>query len=65
MGNTSKEVYARYKKANYKDFTLHLNKNTEDDIIQKLDSVPNKQGYVKGLIRDDISKDKGDGASDS
>jgi hypothetical protein len=33
-------------------------KNTEQDIIQKLDSVPNKAGYIKRLIRADIAKDK-------
>ena len=31
-------------------------KNTEQDIIAKLDSVPNKAGYIKGLIRQDIAK---------
>lgn len=29
-------------------------KNTEQDIIEKLDSVPNKAGYIKQLIRQDI-----------
>ena len=33
-------------------------KNTEQDIIQKLDSVPNKAGYIKQLIRADIARDK-------
>ena len=30
---------------------------TESDIINKLDSVPNKAGYIKALIRADIAKD--------
>jgi len=29
---------------------------TEQDIIRKLDSVPNKAGYIKMLIRADIEK---------
>lgn len=29
---------------------------TESDIINKLDSVPNKAGYIKSLIRADIAK---------
>lgn len=31
-------------------------KNTEQDIIDKLYSVPNKAGYIKSLIRADIAK---------
>lgn len=31
-------------------------KNTEKDIIEKLNSVPNKAGYIKALIRADIAK---------
>lgn len=30
--------------------------DTEQDIIDKLDSVPNKCGYIKALIRADIAK---------
>jgi len=32
--------------------------NTEQDIIQKLESVPNKAGYIKQLIWEDIAKEK-------
>ena len=35
--------------------------STEQDILDKLDSVPNKAGYIKSLIRADIAKDKGEG----
>ena len=31
---------------------------TEQDIIDKLESVPNKSGYIKRLIRADIAADK-------
>lgn len=34
---------------------LKLNKNTDADILSKLDEVENKQGYIKELIRADIS----------
>ena len=40
------------------DIAIRLMKNTEQDIIQKLDSVPNKAGYIKQLIRADMAKDK-------
>ena len=35
---------------------LRLNKNTDADIIAKLETVPSKMGYIKELIRADIQK---------
>lgn len=35
---------------------LRLNKNTDADIIAKLESVLSKMGYIKQLIRADIAK---------
>ena len=32
--------------------------STEADILKKLSSVENKAGYIKGLIRADIAKEK-------
>lgn len=46
----------RYHKAHTVNVNIRLMKNTEQDIIQKLASVPNKAGYIKSLIRADISK---------
>lgn len=46
----------RYHKAHTMRIAIRLMKNTEQDIIQKLDSVPNKAGYIKQLIRADIQK---------
>ena len=34
---------------------LKLNKKTDKEIIEKLKSVPNKQGYIKNLIKNDIN----------
>ena len=34
--------------------TLKLNKRTDADILAKLASVPNRQGYIKELIKKDI-----------
>lgn len=36
---------------------LKLNKKTDADILNKLASVPNKQGFIKSLIRDTIAID--------
>lgn len=46
----------RYKKKNVIQFKIECVKTTEQDIIQKLQSVPNKAGYIKSLIRADIAK---------
>ncbi len=35
---------------------LRLNKNTDADIIAKLETVPSKMGYIKALIRADMEK---------
>jgi hypothetical protein len=45
---------------NTKQYKLKLMLRTDQDIIEKLDSVPNRQGYLKDLIRKDIAKDKGE-----
>lgn len=46
---------AKYQKKNTRMFTLRLNLNTDMDIIEKLEQVSNKQGYIKELIRTDIA----------
>jgi hypothetical protein len=58
---SSENKYAsqnKYLKEKAISIGFRLMKNTEQDIIQKLDSVPNKAGYIKQLIRADIAKDK-------
>ena len=47
---------ARFDRLNSKVYRLKVMTRTEADIIQKLDSVPNKAGYIKALIRADIQK---------
>lgn len=48
----------RYAKKNVKQFKIDCVKNTEADIIKKLESVPNRAGYIKSLIRADIAKER-------
>lgn len=38
---------------------LRLNKNTDADIIAKLETVGSKMGYIKALIRADIERNGG------
>lgn len=50
---TAKERYDA-KTARY--YSLKLNRNTDGELIEKLDSVPSIQAYIKELIRQDITK---------
>ena len=49
---------AKYDKTHTTGLYLKLNKETDKDIIEKLDASGNKQGYIKGLIRADIESNK-------
>lgn len=44
----------RYDKTHTERVNLKLNKGTDKDILDKLASVPSKQGYIKALIRADL-----------
>ena len=50
-----KKAREKYEAANVVQLKMKLNKNTDADILAKLGSVTNKQGYIKELIRRDIS----------
>ena len=58
MTQAKKRANEKYDKANTKQFRMKLNINTDADILDRLASVPNKQGYVKALIRADIENNK-------
>ncbi len=45
-------------KKNVKSITFRFSRNTDKDILDKFEAVPNVQGYVKQLIRDDLKKEK-------
>lgn len=55
MGN-----YASDKK-NSRHFPLKFSRSGDEDVIEKLDSVENKQGYIRSLIRADIAAGQGSG----
>ena len=46
----------KYDKENTTQVRLKLNNKTDRDILDKLDAVPSKQGYIKALIRADLDK---------
>ncbi len=44
----------KYDMANTRSIILKLNENTDADILDRLDEVGNRQGYIKALVRKDI-----------
>ena len=47
---------ARYKAAHVRRVVLNLNDRTDADILEKLSSLDNMQGYIKACIRADLDK---------
>ncbi len=47
---------AAYQKDNIKQIKINLNKRTDAALIEHLEKQPNKQGYIKKLITDDMTK---------
>lgn len=52
MGNYSSD------QKNAKFYGLKVSRNTDCDIIEKLESIENVQGYLKDLIRKDITENE-------
>lgn len=48
----------RYDAANTRQIKFKFNRKTDADILAQLDAVPNKQGYIKKLIREDLKNNK-------
>lgn len=46
----------RYDAKSTRQVHLKLNRRTDRDILEKLGSVPSKQGYIKALIRADLNR---------
>ena len=52
-----KRAVSKYDASHTKQIKLKLNLETDKDILERLDEVENKQGYIKALIRSDIKRD--------
>ena len=50
------EAWKRYRKDNVKPDGFNLNKNTDADLIEWLESQPNRAAYLKRLIREDMTR---------
>lgn len=47
-----------YKRSKIKRIPFDLNTETDADILQFLEEIKNKNGYIKNLIREDIDRRK-------
>lgn len=45
-----------YNKTTYQQINLHINKKTEADMLSFLAGKKSVNGYIKGLIRDDMDR---------
>lgn len=57
MESKPQKPQSRYDKAKTKMYGVKVVIPTERDIYEKLERTPNKSGYIKGLIRADMSKE--------
>lgn len=56
LSEARKRANAKSDKKNTRQIKLKLMKSTDADVLAKLDSVENKTGYIRELIRKDIGK---------
>ena len=59
---TAEKKYAydrQYAKEKMQQIKLTLNKGTDADLLEWLEEQPNKQGYLKELIRRDMEEKAG------
>lgn len=56
LTEAQKKAQAKYDKENTRQIHLKLNRSTDADVIKALDDAESKQGYIKRLIRADISR---------
>jgi len=56
ISDAQKKAAAKYDAQHTTRVFIKLNKETDADILQHLEQVPNKQGYIKSLIRKDIEE---------
>ena len=54
MANSHSIAQAKYDSTHCKCYTLKMNLVNDADVINRLEQVESKQGYIKQLIRQDI-----------
>jgi len=63
MANNHTISQRKYDAANCKFYTMKFNRNTDADVIDKLDTVPSRQDYIRQLVRKDLATDNEGGES--
>ena len=53
-----KRAQEKYDSENTVQIKMKLNRTTDKEILEKLESVGNKQGYIKSLIRADVKGER-------
>lgn len=48
----------KFHRENYARLSVRFRKTSDSDVIEKLNSVPNKADYIRQLVLDDIAKTK-------
>ena len=56
MAKNATIIKSRYDKTHMKRYLLKYHIVNDADIIEKLSSVPNTQGYIRDLIREDLAR---------
>ena len=56
VSEAKKRANEKWDKENIRRFVLKVAKNTENDILAKLEAQENISGYIKNLIREDIKR---------
>ena len=54
--NRASRASMKYDRSNTTDVRIKLNNKNDADILERLQEVENKQGYIKALIRADIER---------
>ena len=57
VAQSQRRASSRYQKENIQQMTVKLNVKTDMDIIRFLWGVPNKQGLIKRLLREEIERE--------
>ena len=56
VSESQRKAAKKYQQEKTKSISVCLSVNTDKDILDHLSTIPNKAGYIKQLIRNDINK---------
>lgn len=56
-----KRATLKYRETNIKRYTVEFSKTKDSDLIEYLDSVPNRTGTIKAAIREKMEREEENG----